>query len=71
MNEPRSYVYTNGHGLADAIQVTNASREAGVSLVLSPTELVVRFPNGVILRVEPIVMDNGRLGLAWKIGGAP
>ena len=75
MNESRSYVYIlpsrKDHGLADAVQITDGAKQAGVSLILSPTDLVVRFPNGVVLRVEPIVMDNGRLGLGWKIGGAP
>ena len=67
MNESRCFVYTNGHGLADAVLVADAAKETQVSLILSPDELVVRFVNRIVLTVKPVILDTSRGALGWQV----
>ena len=63
----RSYLYTNGHALADAVLVADEAKRLAVTLVLGLDSLDIRFPDGVILTVQPVLLGQGQLGLGWSV----
>ena len=67
MTNSRSFISTDGHGLADAVLVADEAKRLNIIIILGLDSLDIRFPDGVLLTVQPVLLGQGQLALGWNI----